>query len=93
VAKHFSPTSFEAKIKQMNGYQSHIVSPELAVRALIADAFADTAPIAQWMVVAVRTFLSKAVRDAADEVVEKDPDHRQQLADMIVQVRPSTAHS
>lgn len=87
IARHFTPPSFEAKIKQMNGYQSHIVSPEKAVVALISDAFADCAPIAQWMVVAVRSFLSKAARDCAADVVERDPDHRQQLADMIVQVR------
>lgn len=88
IAKHFTAPSFEAKIKQMNGYQSHIVSPEKAVTALISDAFSDCAPIAQWMVVAVRAFLSKAARDCASEVVERDPDHRQQLADLIVAVRP-----
>lgn len=71
----------------MNGYQSHIVSPELALRALIGDAFADVAPIAQWMVVAVRTFVSQQAKAAAVGVVEDDPDHRQQLADLIVQVR------
>ena len=86
IAKHFTPPSFEAKIKQMNGYQSHIVSPEKAVTALIADAFSDCAPIAQWMVVAVRAFLSKSARECASEVVERNPDHRQQLADLIVQV-------
>jgi hypothetical protein len=86
VGKHFTAPSFEAKIKQMNGYQSHIVSPEKALVALIADAFADCAPIAQWMVVAVRTFLSSAARECAADVVERDPDHRQQLADMIVSV-------
>eukprot|EP00892_Ulva_mutabilis_P006763 jgi/Ulvmu1/4459/UM002_0184.1 len=85
IAKHFTPTSFENKIKQMNGYQSHIVSPEIALRALIADAFADVAPIAQWMVLAVRTFLSQQAKEAAAGVVEDDPDHRQQLADLIVQ--------
>lgn len=94
IAKHFTPTSFENKIKQMNGYQSHIVSPEIALRALISDAFADVAPIAQWMVVAVRTFLSQQAKEAANGVVEDDPDHRQQLADLIVQVRkwPAQAH-
>lgn len=87
IAKHFTPTSFESKIKQMNGYQSHIVSPELALRSLVADAFADVAPIAQWMVVAVRTFVSQQTKVAAETVVEDDPDHRQQLADLIIQVR------
>jgi hypothetical protein len=89
VAHHFTPANFEAKIKQMNGYQAHIVSPELAVRAVIADAFTDAAPLAAWLVLEVRTFVAKAARDAAAAVVETDPQHREDLAEMIVHVRPT----
>jgi hypothetical protein len=90
-AKHFTTTNFEAKIKQMNGYQSHLASPELAMRAVLSDAFHDAAPIAQWMVIQVKTFLLIAAQEAANEVVERDPEKRTQLSDMVVQVlRPGS---
>lgn len=85
-AKHFSTTKFEEKIKQMNGYQAHVASPEMAMRALVADAFQDAAPVAQWMIVQMRTFLSQSTREIANEVAERDPEKRSDITDMIAQV-------
>lgn len=87
-AQHFTNANFEAKIKQINGYQAHIASPEMAMRAVVADAFESAAPIAQWMVIQVKTFLAAAAREAANEVLEKDPERREQLSDAVVQVCP-----
>ena len=85
-AKHFTISNFDAKIKQTNGYQSHVVSPELAMRTVVGDAFKDAAPVAQWMIVQLRSFLTTAAAESAKDVVESDPDHRSNIADMIVQV-------
>jgi hypothetical protein len=85
-AKHFTIESFDTKIKQMNGYQAHVASPELAMRALVADAFADSVPVAQWMVIQIRTFLAQAAAEAAQEVVEHDPDKRSDLSEMVIRV-------
>lgn len=65
-----------------------MASPELAMRALVADAFTDAVPVAQWMVVQMRTFLAAAAREVATEVMERDPEKRTELADTIVMVRP-----
>ena len=94
-AKHFTNDNFDAKIKQMNGYQAHVASPELAMRALISDAFHDAAPVAQWMVLQIRAFLAQAAKDAANEVVERDPDKRVELSSMVIQVckPPFVRHS
>jgi hypothetical protein len=92
-AKHFTSSNFEAKIKQMNGYQAHVASPEMAMKALVADAFHDAAPVAQWMVVQMRTFLSTSAKEVASEVAERDPEKRVEITDLIVQACCSYNHT
>ena len=87
INRHFTKSNFESQIKRWNGYQTHLVSPELAIRGIIGDAFADVAPIADWMMQSVRDFMSTAAKHACTEVVNDDPQKREALAAAILMVR------
>lgn len=87
LSRHFTHDNMQAKIRQMNGYQTHLMAPETAVEGVISDAFQDVTPVVTWMVEAVRRFLREMTQQAGASVAADDPQKREQLANMIVEAR------